>query len=32
MGSDIRVLERDEDLLAALNVFRTAMVGFPDWT
>lgn len=29
MGSDIRVLERDEDLLAALNVFRTAMVGFP---
>ncbi|MBI2697837.1 GNAT family acetyltransferase [Mycobacterium gordonae] len=29
MGSDIRVLEREEDLLTALNVFRTAMVGFP---
>lgn len=29
MNSDIRVLDREEDLLAALNVFRTAMVGFP---
>lgn len=29
MGSDIRVLDREEDLLAALNVFRTAMIGFP---
>ncbi|MHA7648606.1 GNAT family N-acetyltransferase [Mycobacterium sp. ML4] len=29
MDADIRVLEREEDLLAALDVFRTAMVGFP---
>ncbi len=29
MNSDIRVLDREEDLLAALTVFRTAMIGFP---
>ncbi|OBK16874.1 GNAT family N-acetyltransferase [Mycobacterium asiaticum] len=29
MATDIRVLDREDDLLAASNVFRTAMVGFP---
>lgn len=28
MGSDIRVLEREDEFLAAANVFRTAMIGF----
>lgn len=29
MSIDIRVLDREEDLIAAANVFRAAMVGFP---
>ena len=29
MTTDIRVLDSEEDLLAAANVFRVAMVGFP---
>lgn len=29
MSTDIRVLDSEEDLLAAANVFRTAMIGFP---
>ncbi len=29
MTTEIRVLDREDDLLAAANVFRTAMVGFP---
>ncbi|WP_205875686.1 GNAT family N-acetyltransferase [Mycobacterium camsae] len=29
MGSDIRVLEREDEFLAAANVFRAAMIGFP---
>ncbi len=29
MTSDIRVLDSEDDLLAAANVFRAAMVGFP---
>lgn len=29
MTSEIRVLDDEDDLVAALNVFRTAMVGFP---
>lgn len=29
MTSDIRVLESEDEFLAAANVFRTAMVGFP---
>src|SRR5271156_2645958 len=29
MTTDIRVLEGEDDLIAAANVFRTAMVGFP---
>jgi predicted acetyltransferase len=29
MTTDIRVLESERDLLAAGNVFRTAMIGFP---
>jgi predicted acetyltransferase len=29
MTTDIRVLDSEEELLAAANVFRTAMVGFP---
>lgn len=29
MTFDIRVLESEEDLIAAGNIFRTAMVGFP---
>jgi predicted acetyltransferase len=29
MTAEIRVLDRDDDLIAAANVFRAAMVGFP---
>jgi predicted acetyltransferase len=29
MTTDIRVLDSEDDLLAAANVFRTAMIGFP---
>ena len=29
MTTDIRVLDSEDDLVAAANVFRTAMVGFP---
>jgi predicted acetyltransferase len=29
MTTDIRVLDSDDDLVAAANVFRTAMIGFP---
>lgn len=29
MGFDIRVLEREDEFLAAADVFRTAMIGFP---
>jgi predicted acetyltransferase len=29
MTTEIRVLDREDDLIAAANVFRTAMVGFP---
>ncbi len=29
MTTQIRVLDVDEDLIAAVNLFRTAMVGFP---
>ena len=29
MTTQIRVLDDDEDLLAAANLFRTAMIGFP---
>ncbi len=29
MTADIRVLDGDDDLLAATNVFRTAMIGLP---
>jgi predicted acetyltransferase len=29
MATDIRVLDSDDDLVAAAEVFRTAMVGFP---
>ena len=29
MTTDIRVLDSEDDLIAAANVFRTAMVGFP---
>jgi predicted acetyltransferase len=29
MTSDIRVLDSEDDLIAAANVFRAAMVGFP---
>jgi predicted acetyltransferase len=29
MTTDIRVLDSESDLLAAANVFRTAMIGFP---
>ncbi len=29
MTYDIRVLDSEDDLLAAANIFRTAMVGFP---
>lgn len=29
MTTDIRVLDSDDELLAAANVFRTAMIGFP---
>lgn len=29
MTTELRVLETEDDLVAALNVFRTAMVGFP---
>ncbi|BDB39755.1 MULTISPECIES: GNAT family N-acetyltransferase [Mycobacterium] len=29
MTTDIRVLDAEEDLIAASNVFRTAMIGFP---
>jgi predicted acetyltransferase len=29
MTTEIRVLDSEDDLLAAANVFRTAMVGFP---
>jgi predicted acetyltransferase len=29
MTTDIRVLDGEDDLLAAMNVFRAAMVGFP---
>jgi predicted acetyltransferase len=29
MTSEIRVLDREDELLAAANLFRTAMVGFP---
>lgn len=29
MATEIRVLDSEDDLIAAANVFRTAMVGFP---
>jgi predicted acetyltransferase len=29
MTTEIRVLDSEDDLIAAINVFRTAMVGFP---
>jgi predicted acetyltransferase len=29
MTADIRVLDSEDDLLAAANLFRTAMIGFP---
>ncbi len=29
MTTDIRVLASEDDLVAAANVFRTAMIGFP---
>jgi predicted acetyltransferase len=29
MSTEIRVLDREDDLIAAANVFRAAMVGFP---
>lgn len=29
MSTDIRVLDSEDDLLAAANVFRVAMIGFP---
>ncbi|OBA58376.1 GNAT family acetyltransferase [Mycobacterium sp. 1100029.7] len=29
MTTEIRILDREEDLIAAVNVFRAAMVGFP---
>lgn len=29
MTADIRILDSDADLIAAANVFRTAMIGFP---
>jgi predicted acetyltransferase len=29
MTTDIRVLDKEDELLAAANVFRTAMIGFP---
>lgn len=29
MNADIRVLDGEDDLIAAANLFRTAMVGFP---
>jgi predicted acetyltransferase len=29
MTTEIRVLDREDDLMAAVNVFRTAMVGLP---
>jgi predicted acetyltransferase len=29
MGSEIRVLDAEDDLIAAATLFRTAMVGFP---
>ncbi|OBF86100.1 GNAT family acetyltransferase [Mycobacterium sp. 852002-51163_SCH5372311] len=29
MNADIRVLDSEDDLIAAANLFRTAMVGFP---
>src|ERR1700753_1859999 len=29
MSFEIRVLDAEDDLLAAANLFRTAMVGFP---
>jgi predicted acetyltransferase len=29
MSADIRVLDGEDDLIAAANLFRTAMVGFP---
>jgi predicted acetyltransferase len=29
MNTDIRVLDSEDDLIAAANLFRTAMVGFP---
>jgi len=29
MNTEIRVLDNEDDLIAAANVFRTAMVGFP---
>jgi predicted acetyltransferase len=32
MATDIRVLESEGDLVAAANVFRTAMIGFPPMT
>lgn len=32
MSADIRVLDDESDLLAAANLFRTAMVGFPPLT
>lgn len=28
MSPDVRVLESDDDLIHASNVFRTAMIGF----
>jgi len=29
MATEIRVLDGEDELLAAANVFRTAMIGFP---
>src|SRR6516225_3979051 len=32
MATEIRVLDAEDDLIAAANLFRTAMVGFPPLT
>ena len=32
MTTEIRVLDSEDDLIAAANVFRAAMVGFPRLT
>jgi predicted acetyltransferase len=32
MTTEIRVLDSEDDLIAAANLFRTAMVGLPPWS